>query len=82
MAQEIWLVIIAINAGMLIGWWLRGTGKPVDERYEIPPVIPHSRATLCMDCTMVTESRNDHCVYCGAPGYCLINLGTAEMMQR
>lgn len=75
-----WMPVLAAIGGLLVGWWLRGADQPI-ERYEIPPVIPHSRATLCMDCTMVTESKNDHCVYCGAPGYCLVNLGTAEVRR-
>lgn len=74
-----WLVVFAAIGGVLVGWWLRGE-KPQPELYEPLSVIRYSLATVCMNCEMVTESRNDHCVHCGAPGYCLINLSTRRLI--
>ena len=41
------------------------------------PAIRFSRATLCMDCNVITESTNDHCQSCGAAGGSLLRLGGA-----
>ena len=69
-------IITALIAGILIGMWLRGAGAPLDERYEPPAVIQFSRATLCLDCDFLSESKNDHCIHCGSSGGSLLRLGT------
>ena len=38
--------------------------------------IKFSRATLCLDCDCITESKNDHCDHCHASGGALLRLGT------
>jgi hypothetical protein len=44
-----------------------------------PAVIPYSRAVLCLSCDKVTESTNDHCIACAAPGCYLIHLANREI---
>jgi hypothetical protein len=53
--------------------WLIGHRCPV----QAPPAIPFNRATLCLDCSWITDSRNDHCEKCGSCGGSLLFLGGA-----
>jgi hypothetical protein len=46
-----------------------------------PAVIRYSRATLCLECSMVTESTNDHCNFCAAPGCYLLNLASRDIRR-
>lgn len=39
--------------------------------------IRFSRATLCLDCNFITESKNDHCDRCGAKGGALLRIGVS-----
>jgi len=38
-------------------------------------MVRFSHATLCLDCSMLTESKNDHCIACGAKGGALLRIG-------
>lgn len=68
-----WLVVLAAFGGVIIGWFFPPRGR---ERFIDPPaVIPFSKATLCLACDCLTESRNDHCIYCAADGASLLRLG-------
>ena len=45
-------------------------------------VIPFSRATLCLACDCITESKNDHCEFCKASGSSLLRLGATVKGER